>query len=72
MSQLAKKKLKINGLNYLFVSSFTILELIGYLGFNQSVIVVDLNGLILEKNLWPRTYLKNNDSLEILSIAGGG
>ncbi len=64
--------IKINGSTYLFNYPFTILELLTYLGFNQKVIVVDYNGFILEKNRWKKTILKNNDLLEILSIAGGG
>ena len=43
-----------------------------YLGFNQRVVVIDYNGFILEKSLWGKTFVKNNDLLEILSIAGGG
>ena len=46
--------------------------LIDYLGFNKNVIVIDYNGMILEKSLWNNTYLQNKDCLEILSIAGGG
>ena len=66
------KNLKINGFKYLFNSPFTIFELMNYLGFNKNVIVIDYNGVILEKALWEKTYLHNDDSLEILSIAGGG
>jgi sulfur carrier protein len=43
-----------------------------YLGFNKNVIVIDYNGTILEKKNWEKTVLKTGDSLEILSIAGGG
>jgi|TARA_B100001741_G_scaffold301135_1_gene289056 thiamine biosynthesis protein ThiS len=63
---------KINGIPYLVLSKFTVLKLITYLGFNQNLIVIDYNGNLLEKNLWTLTYVKNGDSLEILSIAGGG
>ena len=72
MKQQQKKKLKINGLAYIFTSVLTILDLITYLGFNTNVIVIDYNGVILEKNLWKKTFLQNDDFLEILSIAGGG
>ena len=68
----SKKILNINGLKYLFKTTLTILELMDYLGFNKNVIVIDYNGIILERNLWKKTYLKNGDFLEILSIAGGG
>ena len=64
--------LNINGLNYFFTLNLTIFELMEYLGFNKNVIVIDYNGIILDKNLWAKTYLKNDDCLEILSIAGGG
>tara|TARA_B100000683_G_C12429330_1_gene531081 strand:+ start:1030 stop:1269 length:240 start_codon:yes stop_codon:yes gene_type:complete len=64
--------LNMNGSNYIFQDNFTIFDLLHYLGFNKNVIVIDYNGSILENQLWEKTYLKNNDSLEILSIAGGG
>ena len=63
---------KINGFTYLYASKLTVLELINYLGFNKQVIVIDYNGYILEKTLWDSTSLQNKDSVEILSIAGGG
>tara|TARA_B110000977_G_C10792189_1_gene382870 strand:+ start:354 stop:560 length:207 start_codon:yes stop_codon:yes gene_type:complete len=63
---------KINGSKYFYNNPFSILELMNYLGFNQRVVVIDYNGFILEKSLWGKTFVKNNDLLEILSIAGGG
>ena len=68
----AKKIFSINSSNYIFESTITLMELLNYLGFNENVIVIDYNGLILEKKLWKKTHLQNNDCLEILSIAGGG
>ena len=64
--------MNINDERYLLKFPFTILELKKYLNFNKNVIVIDYNGLILAKDLWKQTSLKNEDSLEILSIAGGG
>ena len=66
------KYLNINGSEYLFDSMLTVLDLINYLGFNKNVIVIDYNGILLEKGFWKETQLKNKDFLEILSIAGGG
>ena len=63
---------KINGCNYILKSAVTVLELMDYLGFNKNVIVVDYNGTILEKKAWDQTILETKDSLEIVSIAGGG
>ena len=39
---------------------------------SEELIVVDYNGVILQKEFWSKTTLKANDSLEILTIAGGG
>ena len=72
MTLMRPSSIKINGSTYLYTASFTILELLTYLGFNQKVIVVDYNGFILEKSRWGNTLLKDNDLIEILSIAGGG
>ena len=44
------KILAINGFKYIFNSSLTIFELMSYLGFNKNVIVIDYNGIILDKN----------------------
>ena len=67
-------KFKINGQIYLYknISTLNVKDLLTYLGFNKNVIVVDHNGFILERKSWNQTLLQNNDSLEILSIAGGG
>ena len=67
-------KLKINGSCYLYRSdtSYTVLNLVNYLGFNKNVVVIDYNGFVLEKPLWSKTFFSNRDSIEILSIAGGG
>ena len=64
--------LTINGAKYIYKTGLTVSMLITYLGFNKQVIVIDYNGFILEKGLWKKVLIKNNDSLEILSIAGGG
>jgi len=72
MQQPTKYMLKINGLNYVCTAVLTILDVVTYLGFNKNVIVIDFNGILLEKNLWKKTFLRNKDSLEILSVAGGG
>ena len=69
---LMKSSVRINGEIYKYVSSFTVLSLLQYLGFNTKLIVVDYNGTILQKEFWSQTYLENNDKIELLTIAGGG
>ena len=62
----------INGLKFAYQTPFSIGELVNYMGFNKNVIVVDYNGYILDVSSWKTTLLRNNDSVEILSMAGGG
>lgn len=66
------QKTKINGLVYLLSEPIRMIELLQYLGFNPDVITIDYNGEILMQKKWKIQYVKNNDILEILSIAGGG
>ena len=47
-------------------------ELIEYLGFNINLILLDYNGLILQKENWKTVSLEPNDQLEIITLAGGG
>ena len=68
----SNKSLILNGLLYEYKSPITIMNLLEYLGFNIRVIIVDYNGAILPKESWQKKYLKENDSIEILTIAGGG
>ncbi len=67
-----KRILNINNIYYIFNLSTTISELITYLGFNKNVIVIDYNGIILDKSIWELTYIRDKDSIEIFSVAGGG
>ena len=66
------KFVNINGLKFAYKTPFSMLELINYMGFNKNVIVIDYNGYILDANIWKTTFLRDNDSVEILSMAGGG
>ena len=64
--------IKINGQKYKFYPPLSISELITYLGFNKQIIVVDYNKTVLPKECWTTTSIKNDDAIEILTIAGGG
>ena len=67
-----KKVLVLNGEIYTYYTTFNVLSLLNYLGFKTDLVVIDHNGTILQKEFWPNTKLKNNDTLEILTVAGGG
>ena len=68
-------KLKINGAitnidrpeEKLFLES-----LIRHLGYQPQLVVVELNGAIIDPKDWINTKIKNGDCLEVVTIVGGG
>ena len=68
-------KLKLNGeiknINHSDEKLF--LEgLITHLGYQPQLIVVELNGAIINPQDWSNTKIKNGDCLEVVTIVGGG
>ena len=68
-------KLKINGeiktIN--IPNGELILEaLLEHLGYKPQLVVVELNGEIINPKVWITTKIKNGDCLEIVTIVGGG
>ena len=68
-------KLKLNGeiktINHSDEELF--LEgLITHLGYQPQLIVVELNGAIINPQNWSNTRIKNGDCLEVVTIVGGG
>ena len=47
-------------------------SVINQLGYHPQLIVVEFNGIILEPSNWERQEVKTGDSLEIVTIVGGG
>ena len=67
--------LKINGENKSIVHSreeFFLEGLIKYLGYQPQLVVVELNGTIINPKDWINTKIKNGDCLEVVTIVGGG
>ncbi len=46
--------------------------LIAALGLNPKVIIVELNGIILNQQRWKNQQLYDEDTLEIVTVVGGG
>lgn len=42
------------------------------LGHNPALVVAELNGIIIPKSQWTSQSIRNGDSLEIVTIVGGG
>ena len=68
-------KLKINGEIKTIKNSSEEIRLEGLLdnlGYNPQLVVVELNGEIINPKLWISTVINNGDCLEIVTIVGGG
>ena len=50
----------------------TLASLIKQLGHHPRLIVVEFNGTILTPEYWEQQRIKDGDSLEIVTIVGGG
>ena len=46
--------------------------LISYLGYEPQLVVVELNGIIINPQQWIDTKIKDGDCLEVVTIVGGG
>tara|TARA_Y100001968_G_C18793204_1_gene452163 strand:- start:169 stop:387 length:219 start_codon:yes stop_codon:yes gene_type:complete len=67
--------LKINGENKTIENSeenFLIEGLLEHLGYKPQLVVVELNGIIVNPKDWKSTKIKNGDCLEVVTIVGGG
>ena len=68
-------KLKINGAikTINFSDGELLLEkLITQLGYQPQLVVVELNGVIINPQQWVNTKIKDGDCLEVVTIVGGG
>ena len=62
----------LNGEKYFTNHNLTILKLLKYFNYNDSIIIVEYNNLVYDKKNWNKILLKNNDKIEIITIVGGG
>ena len=68
-------KLKINGEIKTIDHSneeFVLENLLDHLGYKPQLVVVELNGEIINPKVWISTKIKNGDCLEVVTIVGGG
>ena len=65
-------KIQLNGRNFKIVQKLTIKQLLSKHKLNENRIAIELNGSILPKSKFKKTFLKNNDKVEIVHFIGGG
>lgn len=62
----------INGEPFHCNSNMSLTNVLLYLGINSNNIVVEHNQQIISKNKFNDLFFRNNDSIEIITIVGGG
>jgi len=66
------KKFFLNGQQYYTMHNLNLFELVNYFNYNTKLLVLEHNNLICNKKNWNNIYISNNDTIEIVTIVGGG
>jgi len=61
-----------NGEEYYITQTISLQELIEYFAYQSTLFVVEYNNFICNKNKWNEIKIQENDSIEIITIVGGG
>lgn len=64
--------IKVNGKSVNCSLGITLPDLLTEMKFNLRLVVVEYNGEILHRQFWENTTIKKGDSLEVVTIVGGG
>lgn len=62
----------LNGQQYCSEDNFSLLDLLNYFSYDFNVFVLEHNKLIRKKQNWNQIKIENNDTIEIITIVGGG
>lgn len=65
-------RIVINGQERELAGSLTLAAAIEQLGFKPDRVAVELNRVIVRRQQWPETELREGDRLEIVHFVGGG
>lgn len=66
------KNFLLNGQFYYSDQDITLFDIIIYFNYKDSLLVLELNKFIYNKNKWRTTFINNHDQIEIVTIVGGG
>jgi sulfur carrier protein len=64
-------KIRING-ETKAIEQMNVAELVKKLGYSYDKVALEYNMVVLPKNLWTETAIKDGDIFEIVSFVGGG
>ena len=62
----------LNGYEFSITKDLTINEVLNYFDYKTSLFVIEYNNLICDRKDWSKIKINPNDTIEIITIVGGG
>jgi len=72
MNNLNVAKIQLNGNPYEINTETNLNQLLNKLKIKKTKVAIELNGVIVEKNKYPKVILNKGDKVEIVHFIGGG
>ena len=72
MNNLNVAKIQLNGNLYEINSETNLNQLLNKLKIEKTKVAIEVNGVIVEKNKYPKVILNKGDKVEIVHFIGGG
>ena len=72
MNNLNVAKIQLNGNPYEINTETNLNQLLNELKIKKTKVAIELNGVIVEKNKYPKVILNKGDKVEIVHFIGGG
>jgi len=72
MNNLNVAKIQLNGSSYEINTETNLNQLLNKLKIQKTKVAIEVNGVIVEKNKYPKVILNKDDKVEIVHFIGGG
>ena len=72
MNNLNVAKIQLNGSSYEINNKTNLNQLLDKLKIQKTKVAIEVNGVIVEKNKYPKVILNKGDRIEIVHFIGGG
>ena len=72
MNNLNVAKIQLNGSPYVINNETNLNQLLNKLRVQKNKVAIEVNGVIVEKNKYPKVILNKGDKVEIVHFIGGG
>ena len=72
MNNLNVAKIQLNGNPYEINRETNLNQLLNMLKIQKTKVAIEINGVIVEKNKYPKVILNKGDKVEIVHFIGGG